>query len=115
MVNLQAGAQFSQIFFCLQKGNHHHFAMSSLVSRATSSSLARGLLERAGGSLGLLASSSMPGFISSSRSYGVGLPAPKESEPQRTLDDGPAMSRAEFQTSQKQPPKDFAYVPQVGG
>jgi NADH-quinone oxidoreductase chain I len=33
-----------------------------------------------------------------------------EGEADRTLDDGPVMSRAEFQTSQKQAPKDFASV-----
>eukprot|EP00889_Picochlorum_renovo_P001624 jgi/Picre1/28654/NNA_004054.t1 len=48
--------------------------------------------------------------------YGVGLPAPKTSqggsaeESSRRLDDGPVMTQKEFQTSQRQPPKDFAGV-----
>jgi len=79
------------------------FAMSSCLSRVARRSVARSLLERAGGSLGLGLLSSSQSSSTTSRSYGVGLPAPKDSEyGQRSLDDGPAMSRAEFQTSQKQ-------------
>lgn len=87
--------------------------MSSVVSRARPRSLGS-LLDRAGASLGLIHESMMPASSSSfvsSRSYGVGLPAPKSDEAgQRSLDDGPAMTQREFQTSQRAPPKDFASV-----
>lgn len=90
--------------------------MSSAISRARTSRSLRGLgklLERAGTSAGLFNAESLAPVSSSNisaRGYGVGLPGPKEDPGQRSLDDGPAMSKAEFQTSQKQPPKDFASV-----